>query len=41
MCPLKNSQNIFIQLLPLYTSCLFPMLLFDDIVDNEKPCGTC
>ena len=41
MSPLKNSQNIFIQLLTLYTSCVFPILLFDDIVDNEKPCGIC
>ena len=26
---LKNSQNIFIQSLPLYTSCLFSMLLMN------------
>ena len=32
-CSLKYSQNFFIQYLPLYTSCLFPMLLNEDIVD--------
>ena len=36
---LKNSQNFFIQSLPLYTSCLFSMLLNEDIVDIEKPDG--
>ena len=34
-------QNLFIQSLPLYTSCLFCMLLNDDIVDIEKPDGIC
>ena len=34
---LKDSQNIFIQSLPLYTSWLFSMFLNDDIVDIEKP----
>ena len=29
------------QSLPLYTSCLFSMLLNDDIVDIEKPDGLC
>ena len=33
---LKNSQIFFIQSLPLYTLCLFFMLLNDDIVDIEK-----
>ena len=37
----KDSQNFFIQSLPLYTSCLFSMLLNDDIVDIEKPDGIC
>ena len=36
-CFLKDSQNFFIQSLPLYTSCLFSMLLNKDIVDIEKP----
>ena len=38
---LKNSQNVFIQSLPLYILCLFSMLLNDDIVDIEKPDGGC
>ena len=29
------------QSLPLYTSCLFSVLLNDDIVDIEKPKGIC
>ena len=29
------------QSLPLYTSCLFSVVLNDDIVDIEKPDGTC
>ena len=40
-CFLKNSQNLFIQSLPLYTPCLFSMLLNEDIVDIEKPDGIC
>ena len=36
-CYLKDSQNFFMQALPLYTSCLFSMLLDDDIVKTEKP----
>ena len=40
-CSLKNSQNFFIQSLPLYTSCLFSMLLNDNIVDIEKLDGIC
>ena len=40
-CSLKNSQNFFMQFLPLYTSCLFYMLLNDDIVNIEKPDGIC
>ena len=38
-CALKNSQNFFMQSLPLYMSCLFSMFLSDDIVDIEKPDG--
>ena len=38
---LKDSQNFFMQSLRLYTSCLFSMLLNDDVVDNEKPDGIC
>ena len=33
---LKDLQNFFMQSLPLYTSCLFSMLLNDDIVEIEK-----
>ena len=33
---LKDSQNFFIQSLPLYTSCLFSILLNEDIVDIKK-----
>ena len=29
------------QSLPLYTSCLFPMILNDNIVDIEKADGIC
>ena len=29
------------QSLPLYTSCLFSILLNEDVVDVEKPDGTC
>ena len=36
-CCLKDSQNNFMQSLPLYISCLFSMILNDDIVDIEKP----
>ena len=38
---LKNYQNYLMQSLPLYTSCLFSMLLNQDIVDIEKPYGIC
>ena len=41
VCSLKDTQNIFIQSLPLYASCLFSMLLDEDIVDIEKPDGIC
>ena len=40
-CSLKDSQNIFMQSLPLYTPCLFSMLLNEDIVDFEKPDVMC
>ena len=36
VCSLKDTQNVFIQSLPLYASGLFSMLLDEDIVDNEK-----
>ena len=36
---LENSQNFFMQSLPLYTSCLFSMLLNADILEIEKPDG--
>ena len=38
---LKDSQNVFIQSLLLYTSWSFSMLLKDDIVETEKPYGIC
>ena len=41
MCTLKDSKNFFKQSLSLYTSCLFSMLLNDDIADIEKPDGIC
>ena len=41
VCSLKNSQNFLRQSLPLYTSCLFSMLLNQDIVDIEKSDGIC
>ena len=40
-CSLKDSQNVFMQSLPLYTPWLFSMLLNDDIVDIEKGSGIC
>ena len=40
-CSLKNSQNVFIQSLPLYISWLFSMLLNKDIVDIGKLAGIC
>ena len=40
-CSLKNSQNFSKQSLPLYTSCLFSMLLDEDIVVIEKSDGIC
>ena len=39
VCSLKDSQIFFLQSLPLYTSCLFSMLLNHDIVDIERPNG--
>ena len=41
MSSLKDLQNLFLQSLPLYASCLFPMLLNDNIVDIEKSDGIC
>ena len=38
-CSFKDSQNFFMQSLPLHTSRLFSMSLNDDIVDIEKPDG--
>ena len=40
-CSLKDSQNFFMQFLPLYISCLFSMLLNEDIVDIKKPDRIC
>ena len=36
-CSLKDSENFFMQPLPLHTSCLFSVLVNDDIADIEKP----
>ena len=36
MWSLKNLQNFFMQSLPLYTSCLFSILLNEDTIDIEK-----
>ena len=41
VCSLKDSQNFFMQSLPQHTSCLFSILLNEDIVDIEKPYGIC
>ena len=41
MCSVKDSQNVFIQSLLLYTSCLFSMLWNGGIVDIKKPDGIC
>ena len=38
---LLKINSFFIQSLPLYTSCLFSILLIEDIVDIEKPDGKC
>ena len=40
-CSLKNLQNFFMQSLPLFATCLFSMLLNDDIGDFKKPNGIC
>ena len=42
-CSIKDSQKPFHAVFTsvLYTSCLFSMLLNDDIVDIEKPEGIC
>ena len=40
-CSLKNSVDFFMQSLPLNTTCLFSMLLNEDIVDIKKPDGLC
>ena len=36
---LENSQNFFMQSLPLYASCLLSMLLNEDILGIEKSDG--
>ena len=38
---LKDSQKFFIQYLPMYTSCLFSILLNEDIAGIERPDGKC
>ena len=40
-CVIKISKNFSIQSLPLYVSCLFSLLLNEDILDIEKPDGIC
>lgn len=39
MCSLKDSENLFMQSLPLYATCLFSIHLNDDIVNNQKSDG--
>ena len=39
VCSVKNSKYLSIRSLPLHSSCLFPMLLNEDIVDIEEPDG--
>ena len=41
VCSLEDSQSFFMQFLPLYTSCLFSMVLNVNISDIKKPGGTC
>ena len=41
MFSLKDSQNDSMQCLPLYRSCLFSILLNDNIADIEKLDGIC
>ena len=36
VCSFKDSQYFFIQSLPLYTLCLYSMLLNDDVLDIEN-----
>ena len=36
VCSFKDSQHFFIQPLPLYTLCLYSMLLNDDVLDIEN-----
>ena len=38
-CSFKDSQNFFMQSLPLCTSCLISISLNNSIVDIEKPDG--
>ena len=40
-CSFKDSQNVFINFLPLHTSYLFSLSLNNNIVDIEKPYGVC
>ena len=41
LCALLGIHKISTQSLPLYTSCLFPMPVNDNIVEIEKPDGIC
>ena len=41
VCSFKDSQNLFMQSLPLYTSCFFSMLLNYDSVGIEELDGIC
>ena len=41
VCSLKDSQNVFMESLNLYTSCFFSMLLNDDILYIIKPDRIC
>ena len=41
VCSVKESENFFMESLPLYTLYLFSMLLNGNVVDIEKPDGIC
>ena len=40
-CFLKDSQNVFVQSLPLHTSFLFSVVLNENIIDFKEPDGIC
>ena len=40
LCPLRDSENVFIQFMDLCALCLFSMLSHNDIVNIERRDGT-